>query len=581
MNPQKSNQLYRKLFTIYSAMIMAIVVILMIFFVGITRARVLETNLDYLKMMQEKSLAYLEECARRTDRVQEELHQSQDILKDLLAYFQYEDEAYQNYRLDRYMETSSTDYKGFDSYADSTLRSDSNMCRIDFVSYEKALQTSCYPEGKVYQKSLEEPDLEKITKGELTGNGEFGFLKEIRNPDTLESAGCVIIYYSVEPLKEYNAYYQKPELLVVNQNQTVVAVSPESEGKPELSEKADIAKLEALAGYYVEKGTVKDYTVYGFLEKKPAGKLNNSLIFMIVAIGAGVTLAGEFLVYCYLKKLAGRLDYILEGMQRVTVGDLEVRLATAEKGDELDLISVNFNQMCEKLNRYIQKSYLAEIEQKNAEIEILQNQINPHFLYNTLEAIRMKAICNKDREVAKMLYSMAVIFRSQLKEADVITLVQELHYCKKYLELFEYRYQDKFTFQINCPEEYMDTPVIKFIVQPILENYFAHGIYGEREGNEICIFTEKQKKMLLIHVTDNGRGMEETEILQMNRLLQENTETSRKSIGLMNVNRRLKAVYGPEYGVELKAGSAGGMHVILKVGTGEEYGTKKGNADRG
>lgn len=579
MNQKKSNQLYQKLFTIYSTIILAIVLILMLFFLGITRARVLETNLDYLKMMQEKALAYLEECAQRTDRVQEELHQSQDILQDLLAYFKYEDETYQNYRLDRYMETSSTDYKGFDSYADNTLRSGSNMRRMDFISYEKAMQTSCYPEGKVYQKELEGADLEKIAKGELTGNGEFGFLKEIRNPDTLESAGCVIIYYSAAPLKEYNTYYQKPELLVINQNQTVVAASREIEEKPKLPENTDLAELEEFTGYYVEKGAVKDYTVYGFLEKKAAGKLSSSLILMILSIGAGVTLAGEFLVYCYLKKLAGRLDYILEGMQRVTVGDLDVRLAAAEKGDELDLISVNFNQMCEKLDRYIQKSYLAEIEQKNAEIEILQNQINPHFLYNTLEAIRMKAICNKDREVAKMLYSMAVIFRSQLKEDDVITLVQELHYCKKYLELFEYRYQDKFTFQMDCPEEYIDIPVIKFIVQPILENYFAHGIYGEREGNKIHIFAEKQEGMLLIHVIDNGRGMEEEEIRQMNRMLQENTETSRKSIGLKNVNCRLKAVYGPAYGVELKSCSAGGMHVILKVGTGEEYGTEKSNAD--
>ena len=88
----------------------------------------------------------------------------------------------------------------------------------------------------------------------------------------------------------------------------------------------------------------------------------------------------------------------------------------------------------------------------------------------------MKAICNGDSEVGKMLYSMAVTFRSQLKEADIITLAQELHYCKKYLELFEYRYPSQFKSSVDCPLEYMQIPIIKFVLQPIIENYFIHEI---------------------------------------------------------------------------------------------------------
>ena len=144
-----------------------------------------------------------------------------------------------------------------------------------------------------------------------------------------------------------------------------------------------------------------------------------------------VFLISEFLVNYYLKRVSARLNRILDGMTQVMGGDLTVRLAAEKNGDELDVIACHFNEMCEKLDLHIQKSYLAEIDQKNAEMSALQSQINPHFLYNTLEAIRMKAICNGDSEVGKMLYSMAVTFRSQLKEADIITLAQELHYCKK------------------------------------------------------------------------------------------------------------------------------------------------------
>ena len=118
--------------------------------------------------------------------------------------------------------------------------------------------------------------------------------------------------------------------------------------------------------------------------------------------------------------------------------DVYKRQINRSGGDELDTIADHFNDMCAKLEEYIQKSYTAEIEKKNAQMQALQSQINPHFLYNTLEAIRMRAICNNDREVGKMLYSMSVLFRSQLKENDWITVGQELDYCKQYLEPVSY-----------------------------------------------------------------------------------------------------------------------------------------------
>ena len=152
------------------------------------------------------------------------------------------------------------------------------------------------------------------------------------------------------------------------------------------------------------------------------------------------------MINLYLRRLNSRVENIVQGMERVTTGDLQVRLYTNENRDELDIIAGRFNKMCEDLQTYIEKSYLAEIEAKNAELEALQSQINPHFLYNTLEAIRMRAICNGDREVGKMLYSMSVLFRSQLKEADWITIGQELDYCKQYLGLFEVRYQGNFKY---------------------------------------------------------------------------------------------------------------------------------------
>ncbi len=174
---------------------------------------------------------------------------------------------------------------------------------------------------------------------------------------------------------------------------------------------------------------------------------------------------------------------------------------------------------------------------------------------------------------------MAVIYRSQLKESDVITVVQEIHYYKKYLELFEFRFQGKFTSTVICPEEFMNYPIIKFILQPVIENYFIHGIRAESEGNEICILVESDEYALVINVIDNGRGMSEEEIQTKNEELKQNKIDTKKSIGLFNVNGRIKAVYGEEYGVQLKRSDSGGMHIILRVGMGEENVNEKSNVN--
>ena len=235
---------------------------------------------------------------------------------------------------------------------------------------------------------------------------------------------------------------------------------------------------------------------------------------------------------------------------------------------ELDVIARYFNEMCVNLDEHIKKRYLAEIEQKDAEMSALQSQINPHFLYNTLEAIRMKAICNGDREVGKMLYSLAVTFRAQIKEADVITLAQELHYCKKYMELFEFRYQNQFRASVECPEEYLQVPVIKFVLQPVIENYFIHGIRMKEQDNYVRIVVEKETerngKGFRIIVEDNGKGMDEEAMAAKNRELAKDSMEKHSSIGIANVNRRLRAVYGRECGICLEPGSEGGLRVILR-----------------
>lgn len=567
MKKKKYRQLYYRFFIIYTSILVSTVGILMTFFISSSKARIKDTSLDYMRMLSEETVSYVEGCANEVGYIKGDLYQSTMELEDLLNYLKLDEEKYRVKRLEEFIASPALKYNGFEKFIIKILESYPNIQKIDLISYTRLESTTASKEGLKNRVTLSALEMEELEETRLEKGDPFFFIQEIRNPDTMENLGAMIVYFNIDVFRNLKDYYSKAELNVKHSKGAVIFTSLEEENQ-------SAKEVDDGSNHVVEKAA-KNYTVTTFINKRDANKLPMPLLLTVLGIGIAIIGIGVIWINISLQKLAKRLNYILDGMKKITTGDLKVRLEYDNNGDELDLISRNFNSMCIKLDRYIQKSYLAEIEQKNAELHALQNQINPHFLYNTLEVIRMKAICNKDKDVANMLYSMSVIFRSQLKDSDMITVAQEIHYCKKYLELFEYRYQDKFTSRVVCPEEHMNYPIIKFLLQPIIENYFIHGIYGEREGNELCVRVDKSKAGLVIHVVDNGKGMSEEELEQKNKELMDNHRTDGKSIGLGNVNARIKAVYGESYGVFVKQSEPGGMHVVLTLGIGEDYDKKK------
>ena len=575
MEIKGSRQLYNKLFYIYTAILACVILSLVVYFFTSTRRRFLEQNLSYTEMMGESAAAYMEETADIAEYIHEDLYKSAMELNDALHYMTDEPSDYLRYRLDTYMENKISEYKGIEKFFLDAFQSCSDLNRITLFSYERDEITEYTRDGKSYRREGDAGFKRMLEKGDLVGEDCFSYLKEIRDPATMQVKGCMLLGFRSKRFEGIQKYYSRAELFVYNEAGTVVFDSTEGHDISEIIEAKDRGDLENVLEAYVEQITAGQYHAVSYLEKKRAAKVPVSIIIMILSVGIVVMILGEFFVRYHLQKLAKRLNRILDGMTQVMDGDLDVRIPVDKNGDELDVISRCFNEMCVNLDDHIKKRYLAEIEQKNAEMSALQSQINPHFLYNTLEAIRMKAICNGDREVGKMLYSLAVTFRAQIKEADVITLAQELHYSKKYMELFEFRYQNQFRSAVECPEEYLQTPVIKFVLQPVIENYFIHGIRMKEQDNFIRIAVEKEDGYRII-VEDNGKGMTEDEIRAKNEELDHDIMKKQSSIGISNVNRRLKAVYGKSYGIHIESRQGGGLRVILSFkpeeseGRGEE-----------
>lgn len=250
--------------------------------------------------------------------------------------------------------------------------------------------------------------------------------------------------------------------------------------------------------------------------------------------------------------LSKRIKIIIHAMKLMRNGNLSVRIPNRhDQEDEIGQIAVNLNRMSEHLSEHIEKSYISELKQKNAELTALQAQINPHFLYNTLEAIRMKAVSTGDKETGQMIYILAEMFRSSIKSDTVISVEDEIRQCEQYLQLFKIRYGDSFTYCINVEDSVRSCGFIKHLLQPILENYIVHGFSPRARNNRITLIGTRQGDNLIFTVEDNGRGIPAHKLVEIQEQLAKPNFTRGKSIGLANVHERVKIIFGKDYGLTL------------------------------
>lgn len=558
------------MFIIYSVILFMIVICLEVYFISSIKNDRMKRSTSNLHIAEVEATNYIQQLYSDAGNIQYTAYQVEDIEWFLQMPYQ----EYFSKKIENYVNSASTRYYGIDYFVNSFLESESRLESISFLSNANLKLTSYMKDGSI--KNIEFENWEFPTaESKLFRTNQLVISQPFYNQDIKRSTiGNIIMNYDLGRLREIGIKYDDIEIAVFNSEKRLLFGTGNLEQlRAILKEDKEITDSEYWEHYlnsYIEMNRVSDCWVMAYIPKDIASGLPGMLWFTLVSIGILLLVVGELFVHFYLKKLTNRMDIILEAMKQASEGNLEERVPVpyGKALDELDIIAKNFNQMCEDMNAYIQKSYLSELEQKNAELCALQSQVNPHFLYNTLEVIRMKAICNGDREVGRMLYSLAVIFRSQIKEQDIISIAKELHYCKKYLELFEYRYHNKFSFEIQCDEKLLERQVIKFVVQPIVENYFVHGIRLESDDNRLVIRVFQEENDILIHVSDNGKGMTMGEIQRKNQQLNSGSQ-DKGSIGIQNVHTRMRVAYGEPYGVTLRTNDQSGICVVLRF-PGEE-----------
>lgn len=327
-----------------------------------------------------------------------------------------------------------------------------------------------------------------------------------------------------------------------------------------------------LNSFKIEKTLENNFKVVTILPiAQITDQTNKVIINSIIAITATIILAIIMIIY-FSKNISNRIDLLRREMHRVVNGDFYI-MTKIDGNDEIGQLYDDLNIMVESINKLINEVYLGEIQkeqlklrQKEAEFKMLANQINPHFLYNTLETIRMKAFCNGDKEIADIVKKLGKIMRRNLEvSGKEVTLKSELELIEGYLQIQSMRFEGMVSYEMNI-EDNIDTEsykILPLLLQPVVENAFVHGLEEKRNKGTIIINIFIKEKLLIVKICDDGVGIKLERLQEINKKLDCFEENNGKSIGLMNVNQRIKMYYGGEYGMKIESEFGKGTIVTL------------------
>lgn len=251
--------------------------------------------------------------------------------------------------------------------------------------------------------------------------------------------------------------------------------------------------------------------------------------------------------------------------EQVAKGNLSVR-SDIRSGAEINMLSDSLNTMIDKINKLLEQVTEEQIRLRKAEFELLQAQINPHFLYNTLDAIIWLAEAGDEKKVVSMVGSLSEFFRTSLNRGkDIISIRKELQHVRSYLEIQHVRYQDILQYEIDVPEELYSYSIPKITIQPLVENALYHGIKNKRRSGSIKISGHREADYFVIQVEDNGVGMSKERFWQVKEGINNKNLSKQDSFGLYNVNERIHLNFGDDYGIAVESVYMEGTTISLRL----------------
>lgn len=330
----------------------------------------------------------------------------------------------------------------------------------------------------------------------------------------------------------------------------------------EKSDREEWLQDETAHGYQVQVAVPRGYVLSGSISSS-VFILALSLLFIVILY---VTLKKTF------SKYQTQVVDLVETIHDIAQGEQGKRIDLTKKDQELLLIAETTNDMLDRLERNIHDIYQLELSQKDAHMRALQAQINPHFMYNTLEFLRMYAVMENQNELADIIYEFSSLLRNNISDERETTLKQEVEFCRKYSYLCMVRYPKSIAYGFKIDPGLEEMRIPKFTLQPLVENYFAHGVDHRRTDNVISIKALKKEGYVEILVTDNGRGMPADKLAEIQDKLAQRTfehtvdySGKRQSIGIVNVHERFVLYFGDRYDISVESVKQEGVRYRITI----------------
>ena len=507
----------------------------------------------------------LSENENKINRIAIELTNNQEKVANLFDYFQLSYSDYLSQSLSRegieggissiYLPQKIANLY----YADDKIES----IAIDLKNYQEILYSN--EQKKMGSKEKRMPDL----KNQLT------LSKTLMNPNTSEQIGTLYVTFSKQELNTIidnsGAKNQLQTFIFSDRMKQLYANKiPSNNGllqaeiEKGITKNSEIDFLSLSQQYYIYGSeTASGMQVLTAVSKKSVAIQSFNAIFFILLGSALINLFLLYFLYRIFRKYAYQVEDIVASVSQVSSGKLDWRITTAYKEAELKDISTGINQMLDGINQYIEDIYTLEIKQKDAHMRALQSQINPHFLYNTLEYIRMYAVSEGAEELADVVYTFATLLRNNTSQEKTTTLKKELEFCEKYVYLYQMRYPGNIAYSFAIDSAIENLVIPKFSIQPLIENYFVHGIDYMRIDNVISVKANIEEDKITILIRDNGKGMSSEKIKDLNQSLMESHSKFGGSIGILNVNERLRSYFGESYRMCIQETQAHGVTISI------------------
>ena len=439
-----------------------------------------------------------------------------------------------------------------------------------------------FTDQKWFQNAL---DQDYVIKYQYHSSPDFFYMK---NPgDVLSVVYCVsennevlgyILYeYSMNEIKTYfdTGNSKDGEFLLTDQYGNIIydlKESVSSEEKQYLQDLLRTSDERKRSGEIEYNGKIFTYQIlknsgWGVLAEnskyiihRPARKWMIIMIF----ISMGVLLGLVWITTYSVNKIKHPYDLLLK-----RIVSFDGKLIKTDKDvykdapGEIYTIAMKFEEMAEKIDKLIQEVYVAQLSQKEMELEAMVNQINPHFLYNVFQLIQTEAVMSDNEAIEEMIQKLSEMLRYTMeRKRDKVTIREEVAYIENYLDFYKERFENRFKYKIEYEKDVLEYPTIKFILQPVVENCFKHGFKNITSGGIIEISIWKEGEFICFSVYDNGSGITPE---KLNKLQTELKSDSAAGIGIMNTNNRLKIVYGALCGITFDSEEGKYTNVVIRI----------------